>query len=147
MRFKRIHTDEELYDGIWVAFHMDDALIEKYHILDNSSFLECVNDTYVTIKDATEKTICQWYHILIDETLIGYFVASKTYSFLFSFGINIEYRKPDVLEHWFSYVSCLLGEQFTCALWAKNLRAIEFLKRNGMKLYEEKENALIFKYN
>jgi len=147
MRFNRIYTDEELYDGIWIAFHGDTELVEKYHVIDGGSFEECVYDTYCNIKDATSETPCEWYHILMDDNVIGYFVVSTTYSFLYSFGININYRVENVLNIWFGYVSYMLNSQFTCALWAKNKRAIRYLEKNGMKIYEEKEDSIIFKLN
>lgn len=147
MRFKQIHTDEELYDGIWMAFYMDSDLIHKYHILENCSFEDCVLDTFKNIKECVEKTDCECFQILYDEELIGFFAISRAYSFLYSFGVNVNYRTSQILEMWFGYVSVLLGSEFTCSLWAKNSRAIDFLKKQGMRLYESTDSIVVYKYN
>ena len=146
MKFKRIYSESDLYDAIWVAFYDDIDLVEKFHRI-QGSFENCVADTFLTIQNATLETPTEWYQVINNDEIIGYVVSSKTYSFLYSFGINEKYRNVENLEIWFEAIKKNLGYQFTCALWAKNVRAIKFLTKNGMKLYKKNEDALIFKYN
>jgi len=55
---------------------------------------------------------------------------------MYSFGINIEYRKPDILKKWFIEIQNLLGS-FECILHGKNNRAIKHLIKQGMNIKEQ----------
>ena len=44
-------------------------------------------------------------------------------------------------------VTEVLQNNFVCGLWAKNKRAIDFLCRNGMKIFKEQDNIVQLKYN
>lgn len=146
MRLKRVYTESELYDGIWVAFYGDYDLMEKFHDI-GDTFENCVADTFLSIQNATSKKNTEWFHIIIKDEVIGYIVASKINSFLYSFGVNEKYRISDNIELWFFHIRKILGYEYTCALWAKNVQSINFLTKNGMKLYAKSEEMLIHNLN
>lgn len=63
----------------------------------------------------------------------GYIFYSLEPNLLISFGVNVNYRMPYIMEDFWNEIKKNLGSKFDCYLWAKNKRAIDWLKRNGMK--------------
>ena len=148
MILQEIDNESLLYKGIGVSFMHDAELISKYHVLENSSFDDCVNDTFYKIIETSKELPLDWFLVRNDDReIIGYCVLSRAYNYLYSFGVNIKYRKGDVLSAWFLGISEILQNHFVCGLWAKNKRAVEFLVRNGMKIFEEDNNIIKLKYN
>jgi hypothetical protein len=139
-------ADESLYVGIMNAFEGDYELVDKYHYI-NSDYIECVTDTYLKIKDAQNKYPLDMYEIKMGEEIIGYVVICKTYNFLYSFGINVNQRTPKNMEYFFKKIAILFNGGFTCGLWAKNMRAIEYLLKNGMEIYKREDNQVHLIYN
>lgn len=74
-----------------------------------------------------------YYKVIYDSQTIGFTVVDLLKGLLFSFGINIKFRAKKILIAWIEGVKELLEECFYCPLYNENKRAIEFLKRNGMK--------------
>jgi hypothetical protein len=146
MIFEKIESKSHLYEAILVAFLDDTLLLNKYHV-NKGSLVECVNDTYLKIIDADEEYPLEWYTIHDGTETIGYCITSKTYSFLYSFGININHRTKDNMIDWFENIKGLFIGSFTCGLWAKNDRAIDYLVRNGMNVYDRNELEIHLKYN
>jgi hypothetical protein len=146
MIFEKTYSEKSLYEAILIAFVDDELLMSKYHIF-SGTLIECANDTYLKIMDANDKYPLEWYVICDGIEPIGYCVTSKTYSFLYSFGINISHRTSDNMEEWFDKVKSLFVGSFTCGLWAKNERAIDFLLKNGMNIYDKNELEIHLKYN
>lgn len=143
-----IDNDMQLYKGIGISFHEDEELMGKYHIVESGKFEDCVNDTFDKIIEAGKSFPLQWYLIRTDEReIIGYCVLSKAYNFLYSFGINKKHRNNYILNTWFIGVAEILQNDFFCGLWAKNERAIDFLCKNGMKIFKKEENIVHLKYN
>lgn len=148
MIFEKIESKDKLYRGVAISFWGDDALINQYHKVETKRYQDCVEDTYNTILDSTEALPLEWYLVRHDNNeIIGYCIASKAYNFLYSFGINKNYRNSEVLSTWFNKVAELLQDHFASALWAKNTRAIDFLVKNGMKIFEEDNIIVKLKYN
>lgn len=146
MKFVRLYDDNELYEAIVISFSNDYDLIKKYHVIEGT-LVECVTDTYLKIREASEMYPMEWYKVLVKGRVVGYCIMCQTYSFLYSFGINMQYRNRMELEDFFSQVKKYFGQGFTCGLWAKNTRAIDFLIKNGMQIYESDESAVHLKYN
>ena len=146
MIFERVESKNHLYEAILVAFLDDTLLINKYHV-NIGSLVECVNDTYRKIMDADNIYPLEWYVVHDGIETIGYCITSKTYSFLYSFGINIKHRTSENMINWFENVKGLFIGSFTCGLWAKNDRAIDYLVRNGMNVYDRNELEIHLKYN
>lgn len=149
MKFEPINgldSDETLFLGIMSAFSEDADLVDKYHCVEGT-FEMCVTDTYLKIKQASSLYPMEWYNIHEGNEVIGYVVACKTYSFLYSFGINIGYRTHENMEKYFDKMSSLFDGGFTCGLWAKNSRAIEYLMKNGMKINNQEQDIVQLIYN
>jgi hypothetical protein len=146
MIFEQTYSEKSLYEAILIAFVDDELLMSKYHIF-SGTLIECANDTYLKIMDANDRYPLEWYIICDGVDPIGYCVTSKTYSFLYSFGMNITHRTSDNMEEWFDKVRSLFNGSFTCGLWAKNERAIDFLLKNGMNIYDKTDSEIHLKYN
>lgn len=146
MKFIPTSDKVDLYHAILISFSDDDKLINEYHCISGTVY-ECVNDTYFKIVEGGKDYPMDWYVVEQDDNVIGYCVICKTYSFLYSFGINIRYRTSENVIEWFDIVKSYLGENFFCGLWAKNKRAINFLIRNGMSIYEKNDSEVFLKYN
>lgn len=133
----KINDDNVLYECIYVAFGGDKKLIEQYHLV-GKNLDECVNDTYNKILQTSQEIVLEKYAVIDEEVVLGYLVVSITHKFLYSFGLAINKRQY-FSDLFFSEISKLLSHNFKCILWTKNSRAIEYLKRNGMRIEEQTE--------
>jgi hypothetical protein len=147
MIFKQIISKENLLNAIKIGFDNDIDLLSKYHYLDNECHIKCVTDTHKKIIDFTESYAAEWFELIVDNRVIGFTVISQAYNILYSFAINIEYRNVDNLTTWFEAVSFMLDENFTCLLYAKNERAIDFLVKNGMLIFDKFDDIVTLNYN
>ena len=135
---------EDLLKGISIAFEDDDKLIKEYHII-GGNYEDCVNDTYNRILE--ESKISELYTYLVTNKegyIIGFIVVSLQYQILYSFGLNIKYRK-EYSEEFFNKISELLYNCFGCGLYNKNERGINFLLRNGMEIVLRDEEKTILR--
>lgn len=146
IRLRQITSKTFLHQAIQTAFADDTKLVEDFHIK-GGSIENCISDTYDKIIDTTEKYSLEWYEVLDGELIIGFSVICKAYSFLYSFGIHLSYRQHHVLEKWWTLIKNKLGGNFTCALWTKNSRAISFLVKNGMQIYQHNNLQTHLIYN
>jgi hypothetical protein len=129
IELKQISLDE-LEDAISISYLGDEDLFDKYHVDPFFTFEDCVESTFEMVKENSKYKECYYYKVLFEDTEIGYVVTYK--ECLFSFGINIEYRRKSILIEWWSKVKEVLDETFLCMLYDNNTRAIDFLKKNGM---------------
>lgn len=143
MNFIRVPT-KGIKPLIKVAFKDDPQLLLSYHIL-NGTLEECVNDTYDKIIEFSDMANVQSYAILVDDKTIGFTVVSKDMALLYSFGINVAYRRYNHLENWFKNIVSKMP-CFKCYLWNKNSRAIEFLVKCGMEKTEVTTDYTLLNY-
>jgi hypothetical protein len=146
MQFQRIYDEKRLYEAIYVAFFGDNDLINRYHVV-GGNLDDCVKDTFNKCIEASRLVPLEFFEVYIDEIKVGYTVMSRTYNNLYSFAINVQYRGNLALSEWFGIVTKLLNSEFTCALWTKNDRAIEFLKKHGMEIFEKDGAVTKLKYS
>ncbi len=146
MRLERIYESDVLYNSIVIAFKGDDKLFDTYHVV-NGALTQSVNDTFERIINTAKEFTCEWYNVIKNDAVIGFCVMSKAYNVLYSFGIGIEHRAAEVLAPWFEIIAKELGDHFTCTLWAKNTRAIDYLIRNGMEIFSNNNLEVKLKYN
>jgi hypothetical protein len=145
MIFVDIIDKDALYSCIYMAFLDDHELIDKYHII-NGDIEECVNDTYNKILIESKSSELKWYGVNDDnDDLMGFLVVSLSYGVLYSFGLNINYRKEHAKE-FFDKIKDLLNNNFGCGLWTKNTRTIKYLIRNGMQIVRKEKDITILKY-
>jgi len=145
MMLKEIADKHTLYSCIYVAFIDDNELVSKYHVV-NGNVEECVRDTYNKILVESKSTELKWYSVNDDnDALIGFLIVSLSYGVLYSFGLNIKYRKEKAKD-FFDKISQLFDGKFGCGLWTKNDRAIRYLIRNGMQIVRKESDITILKY-
>lgn len=109
-------------------------MLDKYHFI-QGTLDECVRDTVCKILWIAAKDSLEYFGIYYGKALIGFTVIGK--SFLLSFGINIRYRRKEVLLDWWRKVCDLLDNEFATWIFKKNERTVKFLQRNGMEIVED----------
>ena len=129
----------ELPTLIRTSYEGDKDILATQHVTPFENVDDATEMTYGMIKDmAVEKKVTH-YKVIYQKKAIGYFCTFD--KFLFSFGINIKFRKKEVLVGWWQQVVKSLEKNFLCILYPHQKRAIGFLKRNGMIVAEvDKEN-------
>lgn len=128
---------------IRTSYEGDKDILATQHVMPLEDINIAVDITYGMVKQmAAEKKITH-YKVIYKKKAIGYFCTFD--KFLFSFGINIKFRKKEVLVAWWQQVVKSLEKNFLCILYPHQIRAIEFLKRNGMIVLEvdQRNNSII----
>jgi hypothetical protein len=129
---------------IQIAFEDDDKLVTDYHII-GVSCEDCVDDTYNRILNESKLSNVEWHIVCSNENyIIGFLVLSLEHKILYSFGLNIHNRKK-YSQELFEKVCELTENSFSCGLYTKNIRAIEYLLRNGMEIVRLDEDITILK--
>lgn len=137
---------ESLKDYVVLGFGGDSELLERYQQLD-TDFDATVSRNMSYITDSMEGKKFIFYRIMWEERPIGFTVLDVTDSFLFSFGINKQFRSWEILNEWWAYILMMFDGDFGCILWAKNSRAINFLTRQGMQVMEQPDNKIVLLIN
>lgn len=129
IELKQIESNE-LKQLVEIAYKGDNDLLDKYWGED-FSLEEAVNETMMMIRTISEEVEFNHYSVVSDGEEIGY--VSCFPNNLYSFGININYRTKDNLLEFWDRTKDVMGESFICMLYPQNERAINFLKKQGMK--------------
>lgn len=137
IRIKKISINE-LPEIVKFSYENDSELFEKYFGL-AKNFMGCVNSQLAMIYEMAERKKLSYYKVVFQDKTIGYFVIFD--GVLYSFAINIRYRKKDILQKWWQLMKSKLGNKFACYLYEWNERAINFLLKNGMKIYDKDEES------
>jgi hypothetical protein len=130
---------------VQISFEGDKELVDTYHVRSGINLEVCVNSTLHTIEDTSRLYDLKYFKVLKDSKPIGFHVTGK--DFLYSFGININWRKKDILIQWWNFICKELNNNFMCMLYIKNTRAINFLIRNGMEIINEDGKLVTLKYS
>jgi hypothetical protein len=125
---------------VTIAFCGDHDLVHKYHIV-NGRLTDCVESTVKQITITSKDYVLRYYALFYNSLPIGFTVISVVSKLLYSFGINIMYRKKEIIKEWFDFLKSMLSNGITCILHNKNTRTIDFLVRNGLKI-ESADNGL-----
>lgn len=134
---KKINTNQ-LKEAIKVAFSEDAKIVDFY---DPHKKIEEVDDIVTDIS----KKICEFKSgakaeeveikgIYEKGNLIGYYVFKP--SLLISFSLNIQYRTRPFLNAFWGLIKRDMNSRFNCFLWSKNVRAIKFLQKRGMRIMQ-----------
>ncbi len=129
----------KLPELVALSYKDDQELFDKYHIA-KLNFDGAVVSTLGLIHDASQKMILNYYKVIYKQQPIGYFVTFE--GCLYSFGIAIKFRIKDVLIGWFESVKKVLGNHFRALLYENNTRAIDHLKKQGMKIFNIENNVV-----
>lgn len=136
-----------------LAFEDDIELIEKYHV-SPGTLDHCVDDTLGFINTNADfyKQDIEFYAVVLDNVPIGYTIVIRNGekpNELYSFGINIEHRKKEILIAWLKLLEKTLDTPYYLVLWSKNERAIKFFEKNNFivqrtsKLLNDETKTLI----
>ena len=134
-----------LPDLVYLSYLGDEEFLNKYspHIEDGAAGLIAnVNAELAFIYEMGQEKKMNYYKVIYQKKPIGYFVTFE--NTLYSFGINVKYRKKDILPYWWKGLKKTLSKGFDCFLNDKNERAIGFLEKNNMKISERDiENKIV----
>lgn len=140
MQFKRVNY-LKLRDYVSSAWRYDKDLIKFY----DKSVSVSGNESMVldTVQKITEMyrgyEDTEIYGIDIDSGCAGFIVLVPSLNLLYSFGLNVNHRKGEYLEYMFKFICSKLKNGFSCILYDYNTRAINWLKRCGMKEVEDEK--------
>lgn len=81
---------------------------------------------------------CDFDEIVIDGKIVGFIFCCN--DMLVSFGVNKKYRTKENLEKVFEFIKSKFKTDFISYMWNRNSRAINWLKKCGMKEEESKIN-------
>lgn len=134
---KKISVNE-LPKLVQMAYEGDGELI-KYAPAHRSDYMSNVNGELFNIYELAQDKRMRYYKVIYQKKPIGYFVAFE--NVLYSFSINIKYRRKDILLSWWQELTKTFNKGFLCYLDSINERAINFLEKNRMKIENiNKEN-------
>ena len=121
---------------VLIAYNGDSELMEKYHTK-KCDLQEAVNSTLAMIYTMAKTQKLNCYKVIYQKQPIGYVVYFM--NVLYSFGIDIKFRKKDILLHWWDELKSVIGKNFVCRLYRNNTRCIDFLKKQQMEVVDENE--------
>lgn len=141
MEIKNINI-EEFYYYVYNAFIDDHEIIEYYDrgaMVKNTE--EAINNVCDKIKSCYPDA--KIYGVEIDSIKVGYFVTRE--DLLISFGMALRHRNKITLAAFWEQIKSKLGNKFAAMLYSHNIRAINFLKKGGMKI--EVDHITVLSYN
>ena len=138
LEIKKISV-KELESLVDLAYSGDDDLLNKFHVKKFTQE-QAVQSTMNMVREAAEVKNINCYAVLNDKKEVGYFITFD--EFLYSFGFNKKYRTPIILKAWWQSVKSVLGEDFFAGVLKNNVRAIKFLEKCGMEIYNGFDNEL-----
>jgi len=135
MQFKVVNTlkIEEYIKCAWDG----DSELEKFYdrSLQKRNLEGMVRDTSRKIRDMMElDEKLSLLGIEFENKSIGFIVLSEKLSMLYSFGVNVEYRKKEILSSIFNYIKAKLDYEFYSVMYVYNTRAIKWLQNCGFEI-------------
>lgn len=104
-----------------------------------------VNSIYNKLQDYDRLGNSAFYDLNIDGERLGFMFTHG--NLLVSFGVNKKFRTAEKLQKVFDYIKSKFDGDFESFMWARNTRAINWLKRCGMvKEKSNIDNVIKLKY-
>lgn len=128
----------QLPELVKMSYEGDIPFFENFYV-GASNYMNCVNKELFQIYEMAEEYKMNYYKIIYQKKPIGYFVTFE--NCLYSFAINMKFRKKDILINWWSRVKKEMQDNFVCYLYKKNERAIQFLEKNRMRVIDENQET------
>ena len=135
---KRVSINE-LNKLVLLSYSGDSEGLEKYH-LQPFTLEDAAMCTVNMIRNESKGANFIYYRISYQQRPIGYFVVGS--EVLYSFCINIKYRRPKIIMEWWNQVIKMFKGGFYTAVYDNNTRALNFLKRRGMKVVSVENNVV-----
>lgn len=133
-------SENELYNLILISYRDDYEGLKMFHVTHNLELTEAVDLTWDIIKEESKGATFEYYKVCFFKKPIGYFVTAP--GVLYSFCINIKYRTPTIVKAWWAEVEKIFRGRFVTGVYENNTRAINFLKRRGMKVFDTQSNIV-----
>lgn len=127
----------DYYRVVEACFAGDRELLERFHVCAPCSLKEAVADTVAVLKSGNVHPDFALYKLLIGTELVGFFGTELNNTFLTTFCLKKEYRRPDIIEGFWEVINEYLPGTFRTALYAQNSRAVNFMLNNGGELVNE----------
>lgn len=121
----------DYYRVVEECFAGDKELLEEFHICAPCSLKQAVTDTVNVLKSGSVHPDFTMYKLLIGTELVGFFGTELNNTFLTTFCLKKEYRRPDILEGFWEIINQYLPGTFRTALYTRNSRAVKFMLNNG----------------
>lgn len=135
---------EVLKKYITIGFEDDPDLISTIHI-SPGTLEHCVEHNFESVKDAGESN-GEFYKVMWNNNEIGFIVAIRTPNVIPSFGINIHYRKKEILLSFLQALKNLFNNDiYAVGVWEKNKRAINFFVKNDFNIYSQGKMILLWR--
>lgn len=113
-------------EHVAIAFEGDNEILEYYDpTVEVSTVDQVVDDIYRKLLEYD--ALFEFYFIPVEGGYFSYIPGS-----LISFGMSVKNRDAKRLQEFWQQILEQLGGTFECALWTKNTRAINWLKKMGM---------------
>jgi len=128
---------------IKLAFEGDNDLIEKYHAA-NVNMDDSILHTIERIDVTSMAYELKFFKVICDNADAGFFVIGD--NFLYSFGLNLKFRTKEILIKWWELICGELKRGFICMMNKKNTRGIDFLKKQGMVVFDIGNEVVTLKY-
>ena len=129
----KVITHNEFKKAVEISFKDDNKITEFY---DSSvkidSIDDIISDISSKIKEYKDPVLCGLFE---NNEVVGYYVFQG--NLLISFALSIKYRTKKYLKSLFHHIKKSIGDSFICLLWSKNVRAIKWLNKMGMKTNKE----------
>ena len=135
-------TVSEFPDYVRLGFGEDADLLNAYQQLD-TDFETTVQRNVDNVMGLMEVDKLNLYKVVCNGIEVGFTVLNIEGGALVSFGINIHYRTKEIVVGWWNLVYQFLDGNFISVLWSKNKRAIEFLQRQGMRIFDQENDLTI----
>ena len=124
-------NNEQFKEAVKVSFSDDKEIFSLYN---PNIKVETVEDI---VKDISYRVSNEVNNAVIKgvyekNELVGYY-AYEGHT-LISFALNVKYRTRKYLNNLFSLIRKDIKGQFQCFLFSKNIRAIKYLNKQGMKI-------------
>jgi len=139
---KRKITIGELEMAVRIAFDGDEKIYEMY---DHSAVVSNIDEIAVdVIRKVKEFEKAELYGVYEKNKIVGYFVCEPLK--LISFALTPSFRTRSYLNEFFTMIRKTIKNKFTCFLWSRNIRAVKWLMKNGMEIYDSNPHITTLTY-
>ena len=118
-----------------VGFEGDEGLLKNQQF--DTPMEETIRRNIENVIEANGKVKLKFFEVVNVDKVIGFTIVDIGESMLYSFGISAKERTKEVVIMWFIELKKVFNGFFYTTLHNNNKRAIEFLKRNGMIIFEQ----------
>lgn len=125
-----------LEPAVRIAFENDKDIFKFYDKnVVVTTLDELVDDIVAKLKDYADVFPDTAFKIVVDKNkTVGYIVFKE--DTLISFGLSVEYRQRKYLNEFFALIKKELRGRFVVMLWSRNIRAVKWLMKNGLKILD-----------